>query len=309
MISAAALVIGTVSGGLLGMTAIRIFRSPWPAAAAVALFLSAPLVSDGLWRGGPLSLEMPVLAGWLLAMQLAVEKTAWWPPLVAGAVASAGLYTHTGAMVTMPLLVIVGALAVTQTDVTGARGRRILALVGAFLAAAIPLLIRYSVNPDVFRNLVLAHGLYDASRFNVLQGLREIFSWVGLVARTEVYYDFFNPALWFLSGASVRAHVADPRAFVVPYLVLVPAGVYALISRRRSQAWLVLGAIAIAPVPVALLARRPAVSHLLPIAPLVTLLAVAGAVHLVSSPNLAVRRLGYSVAALVPLALVTAWIW
>lgn len=308
MISAAAFVIGTVSGGLLGLAAIRIFRSPWPAAAAVALFLSAPLVSDGLWRGSPLPLEMLGIAGWLVAMQLAVERTAWWPALCAGALAGAGLYTRTGAMVTMPLLVMVGALAITQSDVTAARGRRIGALVGAFLVAAIPLLVRHGVNPDLFRNLVLAHGLYDASRFNVLQGLREIFSWVGLVARSEVYYDFFNPALWFLSGASVREHVADPRAFVIPYLVLVPAGVFALI-RRPSLAWLVLGAIAVAPVPVALLARRPAVSHLLPIATLVTLVAVAGAMHLVSSPNGAVRRLGYIVSALVPLALVAAWIW
>ena len=308
MVSGAAIVIATVSGGLLGMSALRIFRSAWLAAAAVALFLSTPVVHEGLWGGGPLSLQVPIIAGWLLAMQLAILTAGWWPSLCAGAIAGVGLYTHTAALITMPFLALFSALAIARSE-SPARGRRIAALAGAFVVIATPLLIRYGLNPDAFNSLVLAYGLYDASRFNVLQGLREIFSWVGLVARSEVYYEFFNPTLWFLSGASVREHLADPRGFVMPYVVLVPAGVYALVGRHPPLGLLVLGAIAIAAMPTALLARRPAVSQLLPIAALVTLVALVGAMHLVSSSNAAVRGFGYAAVALVPVALIAAWWW
>jgi drug/metabolite transporter superfamily protein YnfA len=72
---------------------------------------------------------------------------------------------------------------------------------------------------------------------------------------------------------------------------------------------LLLGSVLIAPVPTTLLARAATPSRLLWIAPLVALLAVYGAIHLIASPSRPGRAVGYAAVAAMPIALAIAWLW
>jgi hypothetical protein len=122
-------------------------------------------------------------------------------------------------------------------------------------------------DPDEFRSLVTAYRLYDAQRFNVLQGVREMTSWVGLTARTEVYYDFFNPAFLFLTG----------RVLLFPLAILLPLGLWRLITKETSLiARLALLGFFVAPFAASLTAQRPTPGRILFLTPFAAVVAVYG---------------------------------
>ena len=141
---------------------------------------------------------------------------------LAGAALGLGVYTSAAAVVMMPLY-----FAITVAVLCWSRAMtrpQALAFAAAFAAAAAPLFASWLARPELFRQVVSAHHLYDAARFNPLQGVHEMVSWVGLTARTEVFYDYFNPAFLFLSG----------RVFLAPLVVLVPIGLYQLALAEAS---------------------------------------------------------------------------
>src|SRR5207244_4405481 len=115
-----------------------------------------------------------------------------------GAILGVGVYASYASMVMMPLFLLL-------TIAVAAHGRALSswqmgAMVAAFCVAVSPVAVFLIRHPDAFRATVNAFHLYDADRFSLRQGVREMASWVGLTARSEVYYDYFNPAFLFLTG-------------------------------------------------------------------------------------------------------------
>ena len=250
------------------------------------------LIGAGLLVSMPLIYTTPISSAvvlqWLVAMAwlLAVDRyrvsghVAW--VAASGAALGLGLYGRTSAMVMMPLYLLLSliALAATATDRRPPIGA-FAAPVAAFVVVAAPFGVFLIRHPEYFRDAVLAHGLYDARRYNVLQGAREVFSWVGLSARLEVYWDYFNPAFLFLSGGSVTASLWHPRIFLLPFAVLLPIGIWQAVAPRSSITWwLIAGGMLIAPVVGALVAQPPAPAYLLPAAPFAALLGANGLAYL-----------------------------
>jgi hypothetical protein len=145
--------------------------------------------------------------------------------------------------------------------------RRALVIVGGFLVAASPAIVALIRDPGVFRHLVIAYRLYDAQRFNLLQGLREMTSWVGLTARTEVYYDFFNPAFLFLTG----------RVLLFPLFVLLPIGLWHLLTKENNvPARVSLLGFFVAPFAASLTAEPPTPTRILFLVPFATVVSMYG---------------------------------
>ena len=261
---------GAASTVLLGLVAAKFFRSLPHAVLTVFVFLSSPIVFRQLWSGGAWPLELAVSLAWLLATMAALDHSQRWAAAVPGVIAGAGLYIHGAAMVRMPLMAALAAIVIWYSATRAARQRAAI-VVAAFVALAAPMVIHYTRHPELFNQLVTAHGLYDASRFNLLQGAREIVSWVGLVARSEAYHDYFDPSVWFLSGTLLW-----PLAF------LIPIGLYRLLSAFAPPAQLILGMMLIAPVPTALIVSRPASAHLLFAVPVMMVSAMLGAQYLLT---------------------------
>jgi hypothetical protein len=181
------------------------------------------------------------------------------------------VYTARAAAVMMPLYMLL-TVAIVAVD-RPASFRRLAALVGAFAAAAAPFVISLIRHPDDLRRTVDAHHLYDTSRFSVLQGMREMFSWVGLTARSEVYYDYFNPVFLFLTGG----------VLLVPLVVLLPAGLYRMATHESTPiARLSIGGFLAAPFAASLTAEPPAPAGILFITPFAAIIAAYGAQHLLS---------------------------
>lgn len=260
----------------------------------ILCFISTPL----LWRAGARSLvELIAELVWIVLLARLNATSSAWPFAAIGVVLGLAAYSHASAIVTMPLLMITGAVIVVARGDAAPFDRRLGAMMLAGMAVALPLL--YRLLGGEFTRLVIARGLYDPGRFNVLQGTREVFSWVGLVARSDVYYRCFDPALLFLSGGTLRHAIVSPAVFVLPFAVLIPIGLLSVvIARPRAAA--VLWAALVVPVAAALTAQAPEASRLLLLTPFAAYLAAEGIERLMVSSRL--RWAGVAAAASVALS-------
>jgi hypothetical protein len=260
-----------VTAGLLFVVGAGLFGGAGFGAATALLFLTTPIVWYAQQTAPHALYPLPFVAGWLAAVARFQPGATWGPPAAAGVALGLGLLTTPAAFVMMPVylaLTIAMAFYARSLDV-----RRLGVLVAGFLVAASPAIVSLVRHPEDFRAMVSAYRLYDAQRFNVLQGVREMISWVGLTARTEVYYDFFNPAFLFLTG----------RVLLFPLVVLLPIGLWQLLTKESSlMARLTLLGFLLAPFAASLTAEAPTPGRILFLTPFAALASTYALRHLLT---------------------------
>ena len=261
----------TASIGLMYALGARMFSGAWSGMVPAALFALTPL----LWRqsqNAPASLEpLPFVVGWLWAVAHFQRARATFWPVVAGGLLGVGVYTSHAAAVMMPLylLLTIGVVAHARTVPL----RQLGLLVAAFSVAVSPVAVSLIRHPEGFRDTVNAYHLYDANRFNVRQGVREMASWVGLTARSEVYYDYFNPAFLFLTGP----------VLLLPLAVLIPAGLCQIVLDETTPlARLSMAGFVAAPFAASLTAEAPTPARILFITPFAAIVSAYGLKRLLS---------------------------
>lgn len=230
---------------LLLVASTKQFASARLGGLTAAVFASTPLIWVQ-WHSQPASIyPLLFVAGWLAAVVYSDQlRSPLWAAL-AGGVLGLGTYGSHAATVMMPVYLVLTIALVAPDRV---RSRSTLALVGAFAIAVAPLAVSVLRQPDDFRRTFTAYHIYDAYRFNVLQGAKELTSWVSLTARSEMYYDYFNPTLLFLTG----------RVLLFPLVVLLPTGLYRMLRHEPTPlARLSLAGFFAAPLAAALTAERP----------------------------------------------------
>jgi hypothetical protein len=258
LVSFAALAAATA---LLYVAGARVFGDARFGAVTAVAFAATPV----LWGGAASLVPLPCVAGWLAALaQFDRDRTAPWA-LLAGACLGAGVYASRAAVVMMPLyLLLTLALLASMRAMSSRQLGLMFASFAVAVAPGAALLVR---QPERFRQIVNAYHLYDADLFTLRQGIREMASWVGLTARTEVYYDYFNPAFLFLSG----------RVLLAPLVVLVPIGLYHIVADETTPlARLSLAGFLAAPFAASLTAQPPVPARMLLVAPFAAMVAAYG---------------------------------
>ena len=261
----AALAALTAAIGLMYVLGARIFASTRMGIVTVALFALTPL----LWlqgRQAPASLEpLPFVVGWLLAAaHIQHDRAGWWP-VAAGGCLGAGVYTSQAAVVMMPLYLVLTVAVMAHAR--AAPLRHVVLLAAAFFVVTAPFAVSLLRHPEEFRDTVNAYHLYDANRFTLRQGVREMASWVGLTARSEVYYDYFNPAFLFLTG----------RVLLFPLAVLLPVGIGQIVSSETVPiARLSIAGFVVAPFAASLTAQAPTPGRILFITPFAAIVSAYG---------------------------------
>lgn len=237
---------------------------------AAVFFVLTPLVWHQV-RNEPASVHpLAFVTAWLAAVAYVDRVAPMWA--VAGATLGLGMYTSFAAIVMMPLYLLLTVAVFVHARRISIRETTL--LTAAFALAAAPLAFTLVRHPETFRNTVNAYHLYDANRFNILQGIREMTSWVGLTARSEVYFDYFNPVFLFLNGG----------VLFMPLVVLVPAGLYRILSiESRPLARLVLAGFIAAPFAASLTAQPPTPRRILFVAPFAAMVAAYGIQQLAAS--------------------------
>ena len=206
---------------------------------------------------------------WLVAVSRWCETRAVSWGVASGVALGLGIYSSQAAIVMMPAFLAITLAVLIQGKVASWRDGA-LCLV-AFLVCASPMLVNWLRHPEQLRLAINSHHLYDADRYYPWQGAREIASWVGLTARSEVYWDYFNPAFLFLTGG-----VLFP-----PLIVLLPMGLFAMLresSTPLSRLWL--AGLAVAPMAAALTAEAPIPARAIYLTPFAAIIAAAGVQYL-----------------------------
>jgi hypothetical protein len=258
-----------LSLALLYLVASRLFGSARYGGLTAAMFAATPLLWYQL-RDAPASLfPLPFVVAWLLAAQrLGNTQTKRWAAF-AGIALGLGVYTSPAAAIMMPSYLAVTVVVFAATRATSPA--ELAALVGGFGATSLPFGVTIARHADEMRAAITAHHLYDAMRFNLLQGLHEMVSWVGLTARSAVYYDYFNPAFLFLTG----------RVLLFPLAVLIPIGVYRILTAEATPfARLSLAGFLGAPLAAALTAEPPVPARIVFITAFAALVSAFGVRHL-----------------------------
>lgn len=260
---------------LLGAFASRHLGARGPLL-AIGLFATMPIVWLAARGAATQVVLLPALMAWLFTLDafLRSGRSLW---LVAtGASTAAMLYLHLAGWVLAPLYLGIAATAIAVSK-RQAVFAALAALGAGMVLVALPFSILLLRDLAPFTSAINSFGLYDANRFNPLQGAREIASWVGLTVRSEVYWDSFNPALWFLGkGGGLKSLVTSP-VFLAPLVVPFARGAWAyIIAPTDSADFLVFGGLLAAPAAIALIAQPPVPARLIVVAPFVALVAARG---------------------------------
>ena len=238
---------------------------------SAAILLLTPL----LWQlaGSNPSALVPLLpvVVWLSAASRWCEARAVLWGVASGVALGLGLYSSQAAIVMMPAFLAITLAILMHGRV--ATWRQAAVCVAACLLCASPMVVTWLRHPEQLRLAINSHHLYDADRYYPWQGAREIASWVGLTARSEVYWDYFNPAFLFLTGG-----VLFP-----PLIVLLPIGLFALLreeSTPLTRLWL--AGLAVAPLAAALTAETPIPARAIYITPFAAIIAAVGIQYLLA---------------------------
>ena len=258
---------------LMAVFATRHFASARAGVIAAVLFAAMPVVWLAVGGGATQIVLVPFSMASLLAFDLFHRGGNWKWLMVAGAAMAQMLYWHLAGLVLAPVYLAVGSLILLP-----GRNRipTVAALIAGFALVSLPWAIGLLRDPRWLIESINAFGLYDANRFNLLQGLREMTSWTGLTVRSEMYWDSFNPALLFLGSGGLGQSLIGSSVFLLPFAVPLVRGVAAyLLYPRDAMDWLVLGMFAAAPAGAALIAQ-PSAPRLILLAPVAAIIATRG---------------------------------
>ncbi|MGQ0736174.1 MAG: ArnT family glycosyltransferase [Acidobacteriota bacterium] len=292
-------VVGVTSVVLIYAVARRLFERrllAWIAAMLLATtpahFLHSRLAVDHLY-------PVPFVLAWLWCLLAFLEHGRLRVLFAGGLVLGVGFYTYLASVVMMPVYVLLTLVTAVRAGRGGARATGV--LLAGFLLPLLLLVPWLLAHPEQFGQQARMYSLYDPSRLNILQGARELASYTSLTARSEAFYDSFNPSILFFSGGSSLINgTRQAGVFLFPVALFLPVGLYHMVTRGLRPAWLILllGFVS-APLAGSLVAEV-AVNRMLVMLPFAVLIATLGVESLLSGGKRS-RSVGVAALLVVPL--------
>jgi hypothetical protein len=165
---------------------------------------------------------------------------------------------------------------------------------------ASPYVIFVAAHPEYVGSEMKTY-LSDGHPVGTLQSLRQIVTWPGLTGRLRTYYDFFNPSFLFFSGGSSSLDTTTHAGvFLMPLAILLPAGVYRILTHEPRSARFFLVGLFTAPVAAAMVLEPYATRRILFMIPFAAIVAVYGVRQFLSSEHRVARLCGIGLVAAIP---------
>ncbi|PYR53570.1 MAG: hypothetical protein DMF91_28130, partial [Acidobacteria bacterium] len=319
--------LGVIDVVLMYLIAQRVFkREPLARLAAVLLaltpahFIHSRLAMDYLY-------PVPFVMAWLLCLLVFLERKRRWMLFLGTSVLGIGVYSYIASMILMPVYLLLTLFVICQT----ASRRRPLYTV-AIAGFAWPLLLLPAwlfFHPTAIADTAGRYELSDISRLLrpasaqatagstsspgtakkplavVMQELRRAARFSGVTGRISLYWYFFDPSYLFLMGgyANVINSTRRVGVFLMPLLVFIPVGLYAVARYRRTPVNLVLAlGLASAPLAACLVVPEPyAIDRELELLPFAIVIATFGVDHMLAARQQVWRRAAFVLLAFVPL--------
>lgn len=286
-------VVATIDVVLMFLVARRLFgadRWGWVAAILLAAtpthYILGRVAFDFIY-------PLPFILGWLLAMLVYLEKREPWRLFLATSILGLGFYSYIASVAMMPIYLAFTLYLLLANTLLAPRTAAIAIAGWAWpLLLLIPWIMRH---PTFIDEALVRYSVDTASGFRFSE----------LTRRVSLYWTFFDPGFLFLIGGytHLTASTRLVGVFLLPFIVLIPAGIVHLLTVARGTMGLVLFAgFATAPVAAALTVKEPyASSRQLPILVFGVLIATYGIKHLLSRTSTPARLFAIGVIALLPL--------
>lgn len=266
--------VGVIDIVLLWMLSRRYFKSiAWAYLSAILLIITpahlihSRLLLDNLY-------PVPFVLGWLLCIQLALEKHKVKYLFLAVFILGVGVHSYHAAKITMPFYFLTTLVIVFFNF----KNKLYLlpGLFAAFLAPIIPLFLWLRSYPDTIFDQVRYTKIYDP-RLSLGGGLLTLISPESLVKRVEVFISYFNPDLLFLRGDNSLIHSTHlSGVFLVPFIIFIPLGIYQLFKKTSTFNKLIIFGFLTFPLAGAIAGDHNRISRNLVILPFAILIATVG---------------------------------
>lgn len=243
--------VGVLNVVLMFLLARRLFRREWLGLVAAALLAWTPAHFLHSRLGVSLIVPLPFVLTWLLCLAAFVEDGSPWSLGAAACALGLGVYSYLGSIVLTPIY-LAGTAVLVHARYSGrlferSAVRGYVVVLIAFLVPLVPFVAWEIVHPR-YAELVRYYRPYghpfEQSRevaSTAWQGLQQTVSAVGVGAHVSAYWAGLSPNLLFISGeASLINGTRSAGAFLWPLAFLIPVGVYAIFTDRRSPFTLLL---------------------------------------------------------------------
>jgi 4-amino-4-deoxy-L-arabinose transferase-like glycosyltransferase len=206
------------------------FGDRWALTAAALLamtpahFMHSRLAFDFIY-------PLPFVLAWLLGLQIFLERRQSWILFVTTTALGIGFYSYIASIIMMPiyLALTIGILIATRTVSVKA-----CACAVAGFAWPLLLLIPWIISQPGFIGDIFNRYGEAAQTLQATSTARVNFA--ALAERVTLYWSFLDPSFLFLSGGYTRMTNSTRLVgvFLAPLIVLVPLGVFQVLTVRRS---------------------------------------------------------------------------
>jgi 4-amino-4-deoxy-L-arabinose transferase-like glycosyltransferase len=169
---------------------------------------------------------------------------------LAGLFLGVAFYVDHSAKVTVPLFFLLVLVALLRAGEHRRLGAALAS--GGFICALVPFLLYFSSHPRMFAGITTKIRGNEGGQ-TIASGIASLLSAPKLQQTFATYLNYFNPVFMFGTGdASVTCSTGKAGVFLLPCLVLIPAGAYLLVRHLRAStpnpvAWVLLGMFVVAP--------------------------------------------------------------
>jgi hypothetical protein len=262
------------------LVAARTWSTATTRALATLLMLASPAALY-YSRVAPRSL-LPVafVLGWLWCVAAAQSWKRSWLLVLGAFVLGVGCYSYTTAIVLMPAcLLITLALVFRQRGPTWLPA----AMIAVFLLSTSMGIGWVLTHRSVYVEHINSYRIYDASRLNPLQGMKDFANYNNIQERVSLYWDFFDPQFLFFSGGAEMALRYPAGVLPAACVLWIPIGLYVMVKRRTAFDLVLLAGLLAAPLPAILVDERYIARRDLAVIPFAVLAAAFGADYLLAS--------------------------
>lgn len=251
---------------------------------------------------------LPFVLGWVLCLLIFFERRHASTLFVGMSLLGLGVYSYIASVVMMPLYLLFTWLTLYLTE---EKPRRLVLVAAAGFAwplLILPVWLYY--HPAVLAETLTRYGGQQAElllNFRgktlavILEELRGPLRFSNLTGRVSLYWYFFDPSFLFLTGgyANVVNSTRLVGVFLVPFLILLPLGLWRVIAEwRRPADLLLLFGFFSAPLAACLVPEPYAIDREMQIVPFGVLIATFGIAWLFTEGDRRLKRVGIGLLAL-----------
>lgn len=276
-------IVGVIDVILVYLVGARLFRNRLLALSAAAILTMTPAHFLLSRQAVDPIYPVPFLLGWLWCLVVYVDERRSGVLFLGTTLLGLGFYSYIAAqaMMALYLLTTLAILAATRAS----RRAYGLALAGFMwpLVASIPF---HTAHPEFLADTLGRYAPRGGQQLNPLQQIRELLNYGNVTARVTLYFNYFNPAYLFLSGAPDIIHSTRlVGVFLLPLALFIPFGIaQALQPPRTPINVLIVTGFATAPVAALVVMDGGAINRESELLPFGVLLAVIGIRRLFSAP-------------------------